>query len=89
MHAGVGLVPPDGFGVHGDLLQPFQITAALLDSAPAGVQLNPCPPFARGREVSADAIEHPAFVGHAFKSALLPVQQAVLAFALGAAHDSA
>ena len=79
----------DGFGVHGDLLQPFQITAALLDSAPAGVQLNPCPPFARGREVSADAIEHPAFVGHAFKSALLPVQQAVMAFALGAGRHSA
>ncbi|AZH81992.1 ornithine carbamoyltransferase [Plantibacter sp. PA-3-X8] len=73
----------DGFGEHVAQLEPFQITAALLDSAPAGVLLNPCPPFTRGEEVSADAIEHPAFVGHRFKASLLPVQQAIMAFAIG------
>ena len=69
----------DGFGEHVAQLEPFQITAALLDSAPAGVLLNPCPPFTRGEEVSVDAIEHPAFVGHWFKASLLPVQQAIMA----------
>lgn len=73
----------DAPGAHSDLLSPYQITAALLDTAPAGAHLNPCPPFIRGREVSADAVQHPAFVGHAFKKSLLPVQQAVMAFCLG------
>jgi hypothetical protein len=39
----------------------------------------------RGREVSADAVAHPAFVGHGFKRSLLPVQQAVLAHCIGLA----
>jgi ornithine carbamoyltransferase len=73
----------DGPGEHARALEPFQITAALLDLAPTGVLLDPCPPFVRGREVSADALEHAAFVGHAFKAALLPVQQAVMAHCLG------
>ncbi|MBF4567196.1 ornithine carbamoyltransferase [Plantibacter sp. VKM Ac-2880] len=73
----------DGFGEHAAELRPYQVTAAHLDSAPAGVLLNPCPPFTRGEEVSADADEHPAFVGHRFKAALLPVQQAIMAFAIG------
>ncbi|MBP2437119.1 ornithine carbamoyltransferase [Microbacterium amylolyticum] len=75
----------DGPGPHSDVLASYRITAALLDTAPAGARLNPCPPFIRGREVSADALEHPAFVGHAFKRSLLPVQQAVMAFCLGLA----
>lgn len=73
----------DGPGEHARALEPFQITAALLDLAPTGALLNPCPPFVRGWEVSADALEHPAFVGHAFKAALLPVQQAIMAHCLG------
>jgi len=73
----------DGPGRHEDLLRPFQITGTLLDTAPPGVLLNPCPPFQRGREVSVDAISHRAFVGHNFKAALLPVQQAIMAFCLG------
>lgn len=72
----------DGPGAHADLLAPYQITASLLDSAPPGVQFNPCPPFQRGRESSADAIDHRAFVGHRFKATLLPVQQAIMAFCL-------
>lgn len=73
------VVLTDGPGRHAERLAPYRVTAALLDTAPAGVQLDPCPPFVRGREVSADALAHPAFVGHAFKAALLPVQQAVMA----------
>jgi ornithine carbamoyltransferase len=69
----------DGWGSHSDQLTPYQITASLLDAAPAGVQFNPCPPFQRGQEVNADAINHPAFVGYQFKSSLLPVQQAIMA----------
>lgn len=76
------IVLTDGPGRHADALAPFRITADLLDRAPATVRFAPCPPFIRGREVSADAIEHPAFVGHAFKAPLLPVQQAVMAFCL-------
>ena len=73
----------DGPGAHAEALGPYRITAALLDLAPAEARFNPCPPFVRGREVSADAVEHPAFVGHDFKAGLLPVQQAVMAFCLG------
>ena len=72
----------DGPGTHADLLAPYQITASLLDTAPLGVQFNPCPPFQRGQEASADAIEHRAFVGHRFKASLLPVQQAIMAFCI-------
>lgn len=77
------VVLTDGPGAHAEALAPYRITAALLDRAPAGVRFNPCPPFRRGREVAADALERPAFVGHAFKASLLPVQQAVIAFCLG------
>jgi ornithine carbamoyltransferase len=72
----------DGPGPHAELLEPYRITAALLDLAPAGVRFAPCPPFVRGREVSADAVAHAAFVGHAFKAPLLAVHQAVMAFCL-------
>ncbi|MCC8908684.1 ornithine carbamoyltransferase [Curtobacterium sp. GD1] len=79
------VVITDGPGRHAEALEPFRITADLLDTAPAGVRFAPCPPFVRGREVSADAIAHPAFVGHGFKASLLPVQQAVLAHCIGLA----
>jgi ornithine carbamoyltransferase len=64
-------------------LAPYRITRQLLDEAPEGVIFNPCPPFTRGAEISADSLEHPAFVGYAFKAALLPVQQAIMAFCIG------
>lgn len=78
----VDVVITDGPGKHAEALAPFRITDALLDTAPAGVRFAPCPPFIRGREASADAIDHPAFVGHDFKRHLKPVQQAVMAWAL-------
>lgn len=74
------IILTDGPGDHEEQLAPYQITAALLARAPSGVRLAPCPPFRRGREVSADAIASDAFVGYGFKRALLPVQQAVLAY---------
>lgn len=72
----------DAPGAHRAELAPFRVTAAVLERAPSGVQLAACPPFQRGREVSADAIESAAFVGYGFKKSLMPVQQAVLAHTL-------
>ncbi|MGF6823832.1 ornithine carbamoyltransferase [Microbacterium sp. ZKA21] len=69
----------DGPGAHAGALAEYRITADVLAKAPAGVRLAPCPPFIRGREVTADAIAGPAFVGYEFKRALAPVQQAILA----------
>lgn len=74
------VVITDGPGPHADALASYRIIAQLLDAAPDGVRLNPCPPFLRGREVSDDAIAHRSFVGHTFKRHLLPVQQAVMAW---------
>ena len=69
----------DGPGAHAEALSGYRITTDLLAKVPAGVRFAPCPPFLRGREVSADAMESGAFVGYGFKSALIPVQQAILA----------
>lgn len=69
----------DGPGPYVEELSPFQVTAEVLGAASKNVLLNPCPPFIRGREVSADAIENSAFVGYEFKRSLLPVQQAIMA----------
>jgi ornithine carbamoyltransferase len=75
----------DGPGLSQEAPSPFRLTTELLDAAPPGVRLNPCPPFIRGREVTEAAVAHPAFVGHAFKRNLLPVQQAVIAHLLATA----
>lgn len=82
--ADADVILTDGPGKHAVALAPFQVTAEVLAYAPARMKLVPCPPFIRGREVSRDAIDHPAFVGYEFKRSLLPVQQAVMAFVLGA-----
>lgn len=79
----------DGPGDNGEALAPYQITSSLLDTAPTGAQFAPCPPFKRGREVSADALTHDSFVGHRFKASLLPVQQAIMAFCLADSWDQA
>lgn len=76
------VVITDGPGPHAGALVPYRVTAELLDTAPRGVRLVPCPPFIRGREVSRDALVHSAFVGYEFKRFLLPVEQAVMARAL-------
>lgn len=68
-----------------DTLKDFkelQITKAVMDLANEGALLNPCPPFYRGEEVSADVIESEYFVGYEFKKHLLEVQQAVMVYCL-------
>jgi ornithine carbamoyltransferase len=81
--ASADVIITDAPGSHAEELAPFIVTADLLNLAPEGVQLAPCPPFQRGREVSADAIGGTAFVGYGFKKSLLSAQQAVLAMVLG------
>lgn len=56
----------------------YQVTREIMELAAPGAVLNPCPPFYRGEEVSADAIASEYFVGYEFKKNLLAVQQAVI-----------
>lgn len=65
-----------------DAFAPCRVTAAAMAHANAGALLNPCPPFFRGEEVSADAIASNHFVGYEFKKHLLTVQQAVMLYCL-------
>ncbi|MCM1146085.1 MAG: peptide transporter [Clostridium sp.] len=68
-----------------DVLHDFkdcQVTKEIMDMANAYALLNPCPPFYRGEEVSADAIASDYFVGYEFKKNLLTVQQAVVIWGL-------
>lgn len=60
----------------------YQITISRLKAAGDGVLLNPCPPFYRGEEVSAEAIASDHFVGHGFKKDLLYVQMALMCDAI-------
>lgn len=78
---GADVVITDGTSHLGAQFAPFQVTASALRTCAPGVLFNPCPPFTRGREVSVDAMDSPAFVGHDFKRVLLEVQRAVLAHA--------
>lgn len=80
--ASADVIITDSPGQHAAALAPYRVTLEALRLAPQAVRLAPCPPFVRGREVSADAIDHGAFVGYEFKSFLLPVQQAVMAWVL-------
>ncbi|PYI54801.1 ornithine carbamoyltransferase [Paenibacillus flagellatus] len=61
----------------------YQVTLERMKAAKRGAILNPCPPFFRGEEVSADAIDSDRFVGYSFKSHLLVVQQAIVLTCLG------
>ena len=59
-----------------------QVTKEMMDLANEGAVLNPCPPFYRGEEVSADVIDSEYFVGYDFKKCLLEVQQAVMIYCM-------
>lgn len=59
-----------------------QITVELMRKANPKALLNPCPPFYRGEEVSADVIESSFFAGHSFKKNLLEIQQAIIIYCL-------
>ncbi|WP_232229103.1 ornithine carbamoyltransferase [Paenibacillus zanthoxyli] len=60
----------------------YQINMQRMQTAKPGALLNPCPPFFRGEEVSADIIESDYFVGYEFKKCLLYVQQAIMLYCL-------
>lgn len=61
----------------------FQVTKNIMEKANLGAILNPCPPFYRGEEVSADVVDSEYFVGYGFKKHLLSVQKAIIEFCLG------
>ena len=61
---------------------PLQITESAMRQANQNALLNPCPPFFRGEEVSADTIDSEFFVGYGFKKNLLIVQQAIMIYCL-------
>ena len=63
-----------------DDFKPYQITMDAMSKANNNAILNPCPPFYRGEEVSADVIDSPYFVGYGFKAALITVQQALIVY---------
>ena len=69
---------------HGELhdFKKYQVTTEIMQLANGGAMLNPCPPFYRGEEVSAEVMGSPYFVGYAFKSHLLEIHQAILIFNL-------
>ena len=58
------------------------VTLDAMKKANKGAVLNPCPPFYRGEEVSADVIDSDYFVGYKFKRHLLNVQQAIMVYCL-------
>ena len=58
------------------------VTLDAMKKANKGAVLNPCPPFYRGEEVSADVIDSDYFVGYEFKKHLLNVQQAIMIYCL-------
>jgi ornithine carbamoyltransferase len=60
----------------------FRISCELMALANDNAVLNPCPPFYRGEEVTADVIDSNYFVGYGFKKSLLEVQQAILIFSM-------
>ncbi|SKB84662.1 ornithine carbamoyltransferase [Lachnospiraceae bacterium] len=60
----------------------YQINTDLMNLANEKAILNPCPPFYRGEEVSADVIDSDYFVGYEFKKNLLRIQQAIMIYCL-------
>lgn len=60
----------------------YCITTDIMKMANKAAVLNPCPPFFRGEEVSADAIDSPYFVGYSFKKLLLEIQQAIIIYSI-------
>ncbi len=70
---------PDCFRT-ADYYKSFQITEKRAAMLPERGIINPCPPFYRGEEVSAEAIESEKFVGYGFKKSLLDVQKALIRY---------
>ncbi len=70
---------PEGFRTE-EHLRDYQVTLERMTKARPGALLNPCPPFYRGEEVSAEALASDYFVGYDFKKNLVCVQQAILLY---------
>ncbi len=60
----------------------YQITRKIMKNANINAVLNPCPPFYRDEEVSADVIDSEFFAGYEFKKNLLLIQQAIMIYCL-------
>jgi ornithine carbamoyltransferase len=65
-------------GAEPSRLADFQITASVLDNVRPDAIFLPCPPVARGQEVSDDAMTHPRCQSRAAKAFLLHAQNALL-----------
>ncbi len=65
-----------------EYLNLYQITVDRMKRTRPGALLNPCPPFYRNEEVSAEVINSPYFAGFPFKKNLLYMHQAVLLYCL-------
>ena len=65
-------------GASESLLLQYQISGSLLEGCRRDVIFLPCPPVARGREVSADAMSHAACQSNVAKAYLLHAQNALL-----------
>ncbi|MTI71879.1 MAG: ornithine carbamoyltransferase [Firmicutes bacterium] len=66
-----------------EYIEKYQITLEKMNRCKSKSLLNPCPPFYRGEEVSADVIDSKYFVGYEFKKNLIYVQQAIILYCLG------
>jgi ornithine carbamoyltransferase len=69
-------------GASARVMNKFQITGAHLDCGKPGMMFIPCPPVARGQEVSEDAVSHHACVCFSAKEFLLHAQNAFVLEAL-------
>jgi ornithine carbamoyltransferase len=65
-------------GIAESTLADYRISAAVLDRCRPDVIFIPCPPVARGEEVNADAMTHPACQSTAAKAFLLHAQNALM-----------
>lgn len=63
-------------------LTDYRISASLLDRMRPDAIFLPCPPVARGQEVTADAMMHPACQSREAKAFLLHAQNALMEFLL-------
>jgi ornithine carbamoyltransferase len=66
-----------------EYISEYQITTKVMELAQKNAILNPCPPFARGEEVSEEVIDSKYFVGYEFKKNLIYVQQAIILYCCG------
>ncbi len=66
-----------------EYIDKYQVTVERMNKCRSNAILNPCPPFFRGQEVSAEVIESKFFVGYQFKKNLIYVQQAIILYCLG------